>query len=77
LAIIGSTINVSFTSDTIGSARLDLSYFGQGLVNMTKVGNLFSYAYTVTAGNKAGTWTPVVVAYITGNPNPGTADAPE
>lgn len=73
LAIVGSTITVSFTSPDIVTAKLDLTYFGAGLMDMNKIGNTFSASYTVPAGNLAGNYTPTVIAWQTGIPNPGVA----
>jgi len=76
-AIVGSTIQVSFTSSEIISAKVDFQMIGGGLVDMTQVDSTFTAEYTVVAGDFTGDYTAEVLAYVAGNPNPGTASADE
>ncbi|MDI3503680.1 MAG: large repetitive protein, partial [Candidatus Cloacimonadota bacterium] len=76
-AIVGSTIQVTFTSSEIISAKVNFQTIGGGLVDMTQVDSTFTAEYTVEAGNFTGDYTVEVLAYMAGNPNPGIAAADE
>lgn len=73
VAIVGSTISVTFTSANIVSASVNFSDFGGPMVPMTKVGDVFTATYTVVPGSIVGSFKVKVVAFEVGNPNPGTA----
>jgi len=76
-AIVGSTIQVTFTSSEIINAKVDFQAIGGGLVDMTQVDSTFTAEYLVVAGDFTGDYTAEVLAYVSGSPNPGSAAADE
>jgi hypothetical protein len=75
IAIVGSTIVVTFTSAVISSASVDFSNFG-GPVNVPMVEmpvGTFTASYTVVPGNNVGSYQVRIIAYEAANPNPGIA----
>lgn len=75
VAIVGSTITVTFTSNVVSSASVSFADFGGGVVNMLESpADVFTATYNVVAGNNVGSYKIKVTAYEGGNPNPGVAE---
>ena len=75
IAIVGSTIEVTFDDATIVSASADFTPFGGSIVPMTQTGTVFTASYLLTSGITKANLPVRVHAFILGNPNAGYADS--
>ena len=75
IAIVGSTIEVSFDDATVDYATADFTAFGGGMVAMVQTGTVWTASYDVVAGTVDGSYPIEITLLAIGNSNAVTVDS--